>query len=53
MGKQKALDIVFLNQPSQERVFRSWAEVECSRMGARIESLTMERRERDDARRSA
>lgn len=34
------LNIVFLNEPSADRVFRAWGQIECNRMGLTLSSVT-------------
>lgn len=35
----KPLEIVFLNRPSPDRIFRAWAEIEAAQRGMRLASL--------------
>ena len=35
----KKPEIVFLNKPSPERIFRAWAEIEAARMGTRVVNM--------------
>lgn len=35
----KPLEVVFLNRPSPDRIFRAWAEIEAAQRGMRLASL--------------
>lgn len=43
------LNIVFLNEPSADRVFRAWGQIECNRMGLTLESVTRKGKGNDRA----
>lgn len=44
---KRELRIEFVNRPSSERIFRAWAETECTKVGVRLTKIEVKQGEKD------